>query len=472
MTPNCENTAPLNIQAKANEWTAGEIPTLNPEEIASRYQKVSTLGKGAFGKAYLIKETKTGLSLVLKQIAASKRETSGEGAAREAALLATLNHPNIVRFCDAFWTSGGRLCLVMTYCDGGDLHSLLKRQSGELLPERHCLQMFVQICFAVHHIHQRKIIHRDLKTSNVFLMSDGLIKLGDFGISRKLERTRELARTMVGTPFYLSPEILSEQGYGFQSDIWSLGVILYEMTTLKHPFDAGNLHSLALRIMKGDFADPDTQMYSRDTRLLIRSMLKQIPETRPDIVQIIQAPFLQSSIETLKSKYPEYVSEGSNESVLVDSGQSDSDGSVLMGSVQIVRTYQDLSTSIHSSSASTVKYSGIVDDSCEYSADFEEYSDSSVYQDLSEIPKDDEEIDDLSNPDGIFNYLSSRIGEDKVTLLFSMIQGRIDLNGIDSNEFNFRDKAKEIIGSEILSSEEMDGIIALAEAALFLQNAY
>lgn len=105
-----------------------DLPTLSSEEICAKYVKVSTLGKGAFGRVYLVEDTSSSTHFVLKQIAAPDRgQKKNHGSSeREAKLLSTLNHPNIVTFKEVFWTKRGRLCLVMTYCDNGDLHTLLK----------------------------------------------------------------------------------------------------------------------------------------------------------------------------------------------------------------------------------------------------------------------------------------------------------------------------------------------------------
>lgn len=113
------------------------------------------------------------------------------------------------------------------------------------------IDWFTQICLAIKHVHDRKIVHRDLKSHNIFITKEGLIKLGDFGIARPLHLTAEKVKTIVGTPYYMSPEICNNQEYSFKTDIWSLGVILYEMCTLKQPFDAGTLTALALKIAKG-----------------------------------------------------------------------------------------------------------------------------------------------------------------------------------------------------------------------------
>ena len=102
---------------------------------------------------------------------------------------------------------------------------------------------FVQITLALDFIHTRKILHRDLKSQNVFLTKDGQIKLGDFGIARVLNRTVDLAQTSIGTPLYMSPECCNNKPYSFKSDVWSLGCILYEMCTGgRHPFNARDLN--------------------------------------------------------------------------------------------------------------------------------------------------------------------------------------------------------------------------------------
>jgi NIMA (never in mitosis gene a)-related kinase len=134
----------------------------------------------------------------------------------------------------------------MDYADGGDLQSKIKERaknkdaSGkpQYWPEDELLNLFTQICLAMKHVHDKKILHRDLKSQNIFLTKRGLVKLGDFGIARVLSNTKSKAKTVVGTPYYLSPEIIKSESYNFKSDIWSLGVLLYEMAALQPPFNA------------------------------------------------------------------------------------------------------------------------------------------------------------------------------------------------------------------------------------------
>lgn len=158
----------------------------------------------------------------------------------EAKILEVLNHPNIVRFREVYKTKKGKLCIVMDYADGGDLQGMVKKRlkektsSGKVnfMSENEVLDIFTQICLALKHTHDKKILHRDLKSQNIFLTKRGIVKLGDFGIARVLSHTRSAAKTVVGTPYYLSPEIIKSESYNFKSDIWSLGVLLYEMAAL------------------------------------------------------------------------------------------------------------------------------------------------------------------------------------------------------------------------------------------------
>jgi len=261
------------------------------------------LGKGSFGKAYLVKNTELDEFCVVKQMETSmmgKKER--EEAVKEAMLLKRMDHKNIVRFQEVFMTRKGRLCIVMDYADGGDIHMEIKRRDSNLIAESQILEWFVQTCFALRHVHERKVLHRDLKTQNIFLMATGQVKLGDFGIARVLDATKDYAKTMVGTPYYLSPEIIEDRPYNFKSDIWSLGVVLYEMTTLKHPFDADSLVILASKILKDQYPPPDG-VYSGDLAALIKSTLSKDAKLRPSVKEILEQPFLYASMVESNSRF-------------------------------------------------------------------------------------------------------------------------------------------------------------------------
>lgn len=257
----------------------------------------------SFGKAYLVKNTEADSLCVVKQMETSMMDPKERNeAVKEAMLLKRMDHPNIVRFQEVFMTRKGRLCIVMDYADGGDVHMTLKKQNGALMSEEIIIEWFVQTCFALKHVHDRKVLHRDLKTQNIFLMATGQIKLGDFGIARVLDATKDYAKTMVGTPYYLSPEIIEDKPYNFKSDVWSCGVVLYEMTTLKHPFDADSLVILASKILKDQIPDVDA-MYSRDLQNVIRSMLQKDARGRPSMGDVLTNGFLQAAMHESNIKF-------------------------------------------------------------------------------------------------------------------------------------------------------------------------
>uniref|UniRef100_A0A8C5SPP1 non-specific serine/threonine protein kinase n=1 Tax=Laticauda laticaudata TaxID=8630 RepID=A0A8C5SPP1_LATLA len=147
----------------------------------------------------------------------------------------------------------------------------------------------------------RKILHRDIKTQNIFLSSNGITaKLGDFGIARMLNNTMDFASTCVGTPYYLSPEICENKPYNNKTDIWSLGCVLYELCTLKHPFEGNNLPQLIMKICRGHFI-PVSIKYSSDLRLLISQLFRTSPRDRPSINSILKKAFLEKQIKNYLS---------------------------------------------------------------------------------------------------------------------------------------------------------------------------
>lgn len=209
-------------------------------------------------------------------------------AIQESKILEKLDHPNIIKFREVYFDKKVKktLHIVMDYADGGDLQLKIRKQNGKNLQENQIVDWFTQICLSIKHIHDRKILHRDIKSQNIFLTKNGLVKLGDFGIAKCLNQTMDKAKTVVGTPYYLSPEIIQNKPYSFKSDIWSLGVLLYEMCALKMPFDAQSLPLLSLRIIKCSF-NPLPAVYSKELRALVSSMLSVDTNKRPSINEVL-----------------------------------------------------------------------------------------------------------------------------------------------------------------------------------------
>uniref|UniRef100_A0A8D1EVD2 non-specific serine/threonine protein kinase n=1 Tax=Sus scrofa TaxID=9823 RepID=A0A8D1EVD2_PIG len=271
-----------------------------------KYVRVQKIGEGSFGKAILVKSIEDGRQYVIKEINISRMSNKErEESRREVAVLANMKHPNIVQYRESF-EENGSLYIVMDYCEGGDLFKRINAQKGILFQEDQILDWFVQICLALKHVHDRKILHRDIKSQNIFLTKDGTVQLGDFGIARVLNSTVELARTCIGTPYYLSPEICENKPYNNKSDIWALGCVLYEMCTLKHAFEAGNMKNLVLKIISGSFP-PVSLHYSYDLRSLLSQLFKRNPRDRPSVNSILEKGFIAKRIEKFLS--PQLIAE-------------------------------------------------------------------------------------------------------------------------------------------------------------------
>merc|ERR1719482_1722072 len=156
------------------------------------------------------------------------------------------------------------------------------------------MNYFVQVLKALEYIHVARILHRDLKTSNLFLMKKAsILKLGDFGISRVLEGSIEAAITVVGTPYYMSPEVCENKPYTFKSDVWSLCCVLHELCMLKHAFSADNLLGLVYKIVSDKY-EPIPKRYPQALNTLIQGMLTKMAENRPSVRDLLADPYVQS----------------------------------------------------------------------------------------------------------------------------------------------------------------------------------
>ncbi|XP_039099609.1 serine/threonine-protein kinase Nek4 isoform X8 [Hyaena hyaena] len=260
------------------------------------YCYLRVVGRGSYGEVTLVRHRRDGRQYVIKKLNlrnASSRER--RAAEQEAQLLSQLKHPNIVTYKESWEGGDGLLYIVMGFCEGGDLYRKLKEQKGRLLPESQVVEWFVQIAMALQYLHEKHILHRDLKTQNVFLTRTNIIKVGDLGIARVLENQCDMASTLIGTPYYMSPELFSNKPYNYKSDVWALGCCVYEMATLKHAFNAKDMNSLVYRIIEGKLP-PMPKDYSPELAELIRTMLSKRPEERPSVRSILRQPYIKRQI--------------------------------------------------------------------------------------------------------------------------------------------------------------------------------
>ncbi|CAL6005002.1 Kinase [Hexamita inflata] len=279
------------------------------EEKLAEYNIIKSLGKGAFGEAHLIEHKQSQLKYVLKIINTSDMTMQDrEDALSEAILLRRFNHPNIVSYHDMF-SDITHIYIIMEYADAGDLRRFVETRALYNLPltEDHVLYYFVQMLLALKHVHDKRILHRDLKGQNIFLTSfkaaDGQtriqVKLGDFGLAKVLLNPNSLAKSQAGTPYYLSPEIIRDTGYNNKSDVWSLGCLLYELCTFQRVFDAKSLGNLLMKILNETQKPIDDTRFSQDLQDLLNQMLLKNPDQRPSIAQILQLPFIKKWVEKL-----------------------------------------------------------------------------------------------------------------------------------------------------------------------------
>ncbi|XP_059000233.1 serine/threonine-protein kinase Nek3 isoform X1 [Mustela lutreola] len=273
------------------------------------YVVLRVIGEGSFGRALLVQQESSNQLFAMKEIRLPKSLSGTQNSRKEAVLLAKMKHPNIVAFQESF-EAEGHLYIVMEFCDGGDLMQKIKHQKGKLFPEDMILNWFTQMCLGVNHIHKKRVLHRDIKSKNIFLTQNGKVKLGDFGSARLLSNPMAFACTYVGTPYYVPPEIWENMPYNNKSDIWSLGCILYELCTLKHPFQANSWKSLILKICQGSLS-PLPSQYSCELQLLIKQMFKRNPSHRPSATTLLSSGSLARLVR--KCLPPEIITEYGNQ---------------------------------------------------------------------------------------------------------------------------------------------------------------
>lgn len=249
------------------------------------YKNIKYLGEGSFGKVYLIQSNLDQKLYALKMITIRQDDNSAM-IKNEVRILKKLDNPHIIHFKEFFYTKKPSSFYIITeYVDGGDLSSYLDRLKSPP-PKNQILDWMIQITIGLNYIHSKKIIHRDLKPSNIFLTKNLMIKIGDFGISKMLNFTWEQAKTCIGTPYYSSPEIIENKPYSFKSDIFSLGILFYELASLKKPFDTNNKYALSNKI-KECRVPPLPTSIPREMRELIYSLLKKDPAQRPSTEDIL-----------------------------------------------------------------------------------------------------------------------------------------------------------------------------------------
>ncbi|SCV02992.1 LANO_0G01486g1_1 [Lachancea nothofagi CBS 11611] len=308
----------MSAHSRQNSVVKTSLNAMKDDKIGP-WKLGSTLGAGSTGKVLMAQHESTGQQAAVKIVSKSIFGAQGNGNSstmigssepdmlpygieREIIIMKLLNHPNVLRLYDV-WETNSSLYMVLEYVEKGELFNLLVERGP--LPENEAIRFFRQIIIGISYCHALGIVHRDLKPENLLLDHKFNIKIADFGMAA-LESKDKLLETSCGSPHYAAPEIVSGLPYhGFESDVWSCGVILFALLTGRLPFDEedGNIRNLLLKVQSGQFEMPGTDEISAEAQDLISQILTVDPAARIKARGILKHPLLQKhpSIKDSKS---------------------------------------------------------------------------------------------------------------------------------------------------------------------------
>ena len=266
------------------------------------FQIISKLGEGAYSTVFKVKRNIDQKIYALKKVKLlNLSEKEKENSLNEVRILASVKSNFVVSYKEAFFDEkDNTLCIVMEFADRGDLYQKIvqHKKSAKFFEESDVWRIFIQLVKGLKALHDLKILHRDMKSANVFLFSNGSAKLGDLNVSKVARRG--LGYTQTGTPYYASPEVWKDKPYDNKSDVWSLGCVLYEMITLRPPFRAQDMEGLFNKVCKGQYSRIP-ERFSDDLFQVVQFLLQVNSSNRPSCEQILNHPVVLKRIEYFKS---------------------------------------------------------------------------------------------------------------------------------------------------------------------------
>jgi NIMA (never in mitosis gene a)-related kinase len=262
------------------------------------FQILSKIGEGSYSTVLKVKRIKDGNIYALKRVKFRKlSEKEKENALNEIRILASVKDKHVISYKEAFFDEkDSSLGIVMEYADKGDLFQTIseRKKTKDYFTEQEIWKAFIQLLKGLKALHDFKILHRDIKSANVFLFDGGICKLGDLNVSKVARKG--LSYTQTGTPYYASPEVWEEKPYDSKSDIWSLGCVIYEMITFRPPFQAQSMEELYRKVMRGIYPKIPSK-YSEDLSDAIKLMIQVEPGARPTCEELLKMPMIYKRIE-------------------------------------------------------------------------------------------------------------------------------------------------------------------------------
>ena len=266
------------------------------------FQIISKLGEGAYSTVFKVKRNVDNQIYALKKVKLlNLSQKEKENSLNEVRILASVKSNFVVSYKEAFFDEkDNTLCIVMEFADRGDLYQKIveHKKSAKFFEESDIWRIFIQLVKGLKALHDLKILHRDMKSANVFLFSNGSAKLGDLNVSKVARKG--LGYTQTGTPYYASPEVWKDKPYDNKSDVWSLGCVLYEMITLRPPFRAQDMEGLYKKVCKGIY-NKIPERFSDDLFQVVQFLLQVNSNSRPSCEQILKHPVVMKRIEYFKS---------------------------------------------------------------------------------------------------------------------------------------------------------------------------
>lgn len=270
----------------------------NPAEI---YTKLKRIGQGASGEVFVGQEKKTGALVAIKQMDMRYQQKPAL-IINEISILKASHHPNIVNYLDSY-LMGSQLWLIIEYMEGGALTELLEYRGN--LDEPDIATISNEIIKGLHHLHSRSIIHRDIKSDNILLGAGGQVKISDFGFCAELSADRRKRATMVGTPYWMAPEIIKQKRYDASVDVWSLGIMMIEMIEGEPPYLSEEpLKALYLIATNGSPTLRHPERMSAPLIQFVDSCLKVNVATRAKTQDLLRHPFLVKNSRDSKTLIP------------------------------------------------------------------------------------------------------------------------------------------------------------------------